>query len=129
MRPGDHISCTLWDILIQQYMSNGNAPTLQKICSCEENCRRTYTDWIAVSPETTETGVADLFYTVLFNGTRIRWGIQRRRMRRRLKGRKRFSAASCAPDEETMERAEEILSLQIGEKPGNCESLCFMEIV
>ena len=27
------------------------------------------------------------------------------------------------------ERAEEILSLQIGEKPGNCESLCFMEIV
>ena len=68
MRPGDHISCTLWDILIQQYMSNGNAPTLQRVCSCEENCRRTYTDWTAVSPETTETGVADLFYTVLFNG-------------------------------------------------------------
>ncbi len=35
---------------------------------CEENCRRTYTDWTAVSPETTETGVADLFYTVLFYG-------------------------------------------------------------
>ena len=68
MRPGDHISCTLWDILIQQYMSNGNAPTLQRVCSCEENCLRTYTDWTAVSPETTETGVADLFYTVLFNG-------------------------------------------------------------
>ncbi len=50
-------------------MSNGNAPTLQRVCSCEENCRRTYTDWTAVSPETTETGVADLFYTVLFNGT------------------------------------------------------------
>ena len=33
-----------------------------------ENCRQTYTDWTAVSPETTETGVADLFYTVLFNG-------------------------------------------------------------
>ena len=49
-------------------MSNGNAPTLQSVYSCEENCRRTYTDWIAVSPETTETGVADLFYTVLFNG-------------------------------------------------------------
>ena len=49
-------------------MSNGNAPTLQRVCSCEENCRRTYTDWTAVSPETTETGVADLFYTVLFNG-------------------------------------------------------------
>ena len=71
MRPGDHISCTLWDILIQQYMSNGNAPTLQSICSCEENCRRTYTDWTAVSPETTETGVADLFYTVLFNGDQL----------------------------------------------------------
>ena len=70
MRPGDHISCTLWDILIQQYMSNGNAPTLQRVCSCEENCRRTYTDWTAVSPETTETGVADLFYTVLFNGSK-----------------------------------------------------------
>ena len=68
MRPGDHISCTLWDILIQQYMSNSNAPTLQSVYSCEENCRQTYTDWIAVSPETTETGVADLFYTVLFNG-------------------------------------------------------------
>ena len=54
--------------MIQQYMSNGNAPTLQRVCSCEENCRRTYTDWTAVSPETTETGVADLFYTVLFNG-------------------------------------------------------------
>ena len=25
-------------------------------------------DWTAVSPETTETGVAALFYTVLFNG-------------------------------------------------------------
>ena len=50
-------------------MSNGNAPTLQNVYSCEENCRQTYTDWIAVSPETTETGVADLFYTVLFNGT------------------------------------------------------------
>ena len=49
-------------------MSNGNASTLQRVCSCEENCRRTYTDWTAVSPETTETGVADLFYTVLFNG-------------------------------------------------------------
>ena len=49
-------------------MSNGNAPTLQSVYSCEENCRQTYTDWIAVSPETTETGVADLFYTVLFNG-------------------------------------------------------------
>ena len=71
MRPGDHISCTLWDILIQQYMSNGNAPTLQSVYSCEENCRRTYTDWTAVSPETTETGVADLFYTVLFNGEEI----------------------------------------------------------
>ena len=71
MRPGDHISCTLWDILIQQYMSNGNAPTLQRVCSCEENCRRTYTDWTAVSPETTETGVADLFYTVLFNGADV----------------------------------------------------------
>ena len=68
MRPGDHISCTLWDILIQQYMSNGNASTLQRVCYCEENCRQTYTDWTAVSPETTETGVADLFYTVLFNG-------------------------------------------------------------
>ena len=49
-------------------MGNGNAPTLQSMCFCEENCRQTYTDWIAVSPETTETGVADLFYTVLFNG-------------------------------------------------------------
>ena len=50
-------------------MGNGNAPTLQSMCFCEENCRQTYTDWTAVSPETTETGVADLFYTVLFNGT------------------------------------------------------------
>jgi hypothetical protein len=49
-------------------MGNGNAPTLQSMCFCEENCRQTYTDWTAVSPETTETGVADLFYTVLFNG-------------------------------------------------------------
>ena len=59
---------------MQQYMAGGNAATLQSIatfqsiCSCEENCRQTYTDWTAVSPETTETGVADLFYTVLFNG-------------------------------------------------------------
>jgi hypothetical protein len=53
-------------------MSNSNAPTLQSVYSCEENCRRTYTDWIAVSPETTETGVADLFYTVLFNGKHTR---------------------------------------------------------
>ena len=74
VRPGDHISCTLWDILIQQYMSNGNAPTLQRVCSCEENCRRTYTDWTAVSPETTETGVADLFYTVLFYGRKVGCG-------------------------------------------------------
>jgi hypothetical protein len=29
-------------------------------------------------------------------GSSIRWGMWRRRMRRRLKGRKRFSAASCA---------------------------------
>ena len=36
---------------------------------------------------------------------------------------------TAPPDEETVERAKEILSLQIGEKPGNCESLCFMEIV
>ena len=50
-------------------MGNGNAPTLQSMCFCEEHCRQTYTDWTAVSPETTETGVADLFYTVLFNGT------------------------------------------------------------
>ena len=49
---------------MQQYMNSGNAATLQSICSCEEICRQTYTDWTAVSPETTETGVADLFYTV-----------------------------------------------------------------
>ena len=55
-------------ISIQQCMGNGDAPTLQSMCSCEENCRQTYTDWTAVSPETTETGVADLLYTVLFNG-------------------------------------------------------------
>jgi hypothetical protein len=54
-------------------MGNGNAPTLQSMCFCEENCRQTYTDWTAVSPETTETGVADLFYTVLFNGTAARY--------------------------------------------------------
>ena len=52
-------------------MGNGNAPTLQSMCFCEENCRQTYTDWTAVSPETTETGVADLFYTVLFNGITV----------------------------------------------------------
>ena len=52
-------------------MGNGNAPTLQSMCFCEENCRQTYTDWTAVSPETTETGVADLFYTVLFNGADV----------------------------------------------------------
>ena len=49
-------------------MGSGNVPTLKNICFCEENCRQTYTDRIAVSPETIETGVADLFYTVLFNG-------------------------------------------------------------
>ena len=60
--------CALWDISIQQYMCSGNAQTLQSICFCEENCHEIYTDWTAVSPETIGTGVADLFYTVLFNG-------------------------------------------------------------
>ena len=54
---------------MQQLCSNYDyVSTFHSICSCEENCRQTYTDWTAVSPETTETGVADLFYTVLFNG-------------------------------------------------------------
>ena len=69
-------------------MGNGNAPTLQSMCFCEENCRQTYTDWTAVSPETTETGVADLFYTVLFNGTimkdlPVQTVLRSRRMRRK----------------------------------------------
>ena len=33
VRPRDHISCTLWDISIQQYMGSGNAATLQQHCS------------------------------------------------------------------------------------------------
>ena len=64
MRPRDHISCTLWDIIYTAvygrrqcsnfaralHLSREFVPA-KRICSCEENCRQTYTDWTAVSPK------------------------------------------------------------------------------
>ena len=64
VRPRDHISCTLWDIIYTAvygrrqcsnfaralHLSREFVPA-KRICSCEENCRQTYTDWTAVSPK------------------------------------------------------------------------------
>ena len=64
MRPRDLISCTLWNIIYTAvygrrqcsnfaralHLSREFVPA-KRICSCEENCRQTYTDWTAVSPK------------------------------------------------------------------------------
>lgn len=86
MRPRDHISCTLWDIIYTAvygrrqcsnfaralHLSREFVPA-KRICSCEENCRQTYTDWTAVSPKQQKQESLTCFirfYLTVLPGTR-----------------------------------------------------------